>query len=193
MINLLTCMMHSLSTWTPQPEWLGILAKTWTWHLKNIKVHKHSNFRCYTRSTFLEMWTHIQTGCNMATPLPDVLPVAFVHMCGKWMQIAICLSCATAAWVKVCPSCLARCLSVSSELISGSCARYRRVLQKCWRPCQLFLGIMLFKTHLCVTATATSKVDKNCWKTSLVVRKLQLLWMQKQFQRWEGWFVLMSK
>jgi len=61
MINLLFSMMHGLSTWTPQPECLGILAKTWTWHLKNINVQQHSNFRCYTRSTFLEMRTHIQT------------------------------------------------------------------------------------------------------------------------------------
>jgi len=56
---------------------------------------------------FLEMQTHIQTGCNMATLLPDVLPVASVHMCGKWMHIVTCLSCARAAWAKVCPSCLA--------------------------------------------------------------------------------------
>lgn len=180
-LNDLLTSMCSLSTWTPQPEWLGILAKTWTWHLKNIKVQKQSNVRCYTRSTFLEMRTHIQTGCNMATLLPDVLPVTFVHMCRKWKHIATRLSCARAAWVNVCPSWLTRCLSVSSEPISGSCARYRRVLQKCWRPCQLFMGIMLFKKQLCVTATTTSKVDKNCWNTSLVVRKLQLLWMQKQF------------
>ena len=89
-----------------------------------------------------------------------------------------------------------RCLSVSSEPISGSCARYRRVLQKYWRPCQLFMGIMLFKKEMCVTGTTTSKVDKNCWKTSLIVRKLQLLWMQKQFQRWWWWWwwcVLTSK
>ena len=46
---------------------------------------------------FPEMQTHIQTGCNMATLLPDVLPVAFVHKCEKWMHIATRLSCARAA------------------------------------------------------------------------------------------------
>jgi len=164
MITLLTSMMHSLSTWTSQPEWLGILAKIWTWHLKNINVQQHSNFKCYTRSTkmFLEMRTHIQTGCNMATLLPDALPVAFVHMCRKSLHIATRLCYAKAAWVKVCPSFTARCLSVSSEPISGSCARYRRVKQKCWRTCQLFMRIMLFKKQLCVTGTTISKVDKNC-------------------------------
>jgi hypothetical protein len=37
------------------------------------------------------------------------------------------------------------------------------------------MGIMLFKKQLCVTGTTISKVDKNCWKTGVVVRKLQLL------------------
>ena len=105
---------------------------------------------------FQKMRTHIQTGCNMATLLPNMLPVAFVHMCEKRMHIATCLC-------------------VSSEPVRGSCARYRRALQKCCRPCQLFMGILLFKKWLCVAGTTTSKVDKNCWKTSLVVRKLQLL------------------
>lgn len=179
MIILLTSTMQSCSTWTPQPEWLGILTKIWIWHLKNINVQQHSNFRRYTRSPkmFLEMRTHIQTGCNMVTLLPNMLPVAFVHMCGKRMHTATCLSCGTAAWMKECLSRLARCLSASSEPVTGSCARYRRVLQKCWRPCQLCMGIMLFKKQLCVTGTTTSKADKNCWKMSLVVRKLQLLWM----------------
>jgi len=45
----------------------------------------------------MKMQTHIQTGFNMATLLPDVLPVAFVHMCGKWMHIATRLSSARVA------------------------------------------------------------------------------------------------
>jgi len=106
-------------------KWLGILSKIWIWHLKNINVQQHSNFRHYTRSTkmFQDMQTHIQTGCNKTTLLPNMLHVASVHMCGKRMYIATCLSCGSAAWVKVCPSCLARCLCVSSEPVRGSCAR----------------------------------------------------------------------
>jgi hypothetical protein len=40
---------------------------------------------------------------------------------------------------------------------------------------QTVLGDNSLKKQLCMTVTCTSKVSKNCWKTSIAVGEIQVL------------------
>jgi hypothetical protein len=59
--------------------------------------------------------------------------------------------------------------------MSSSCASLGRLVQKCRKPCKLLVGIVVLKRKTAVYDWYNCfKVNKKCWKMSLMVADLQL-------------------